>query len=326
MPRVGVTYVEPTTGARSTHYFDVDSEDADSIGDTLTTTVDGVFNAQTFAAIQWQKNFAPWPTAAMVAGWSVEPADSLRRLYLIAQGQSNICRGFNAGAAAIRNPDLIAPNAYPFDENAPDGATRSVGFTLGLADELADAIRAGTIPYDVIVIVSTSSGSSSLASLYGTDGTDGIHRAQLNIGTICQGVEGSNPPCFLIPGSDYLILHSQGEDDAQLGTAEATWASGTEDWWDSVQANDFPSSTCKGILMTRLAPTSPNTGTYPQANWDAIRSGAASLADAGGTPPVYVFDWADADQEPTDKVHYTAAAQDDMGRVRMLATAIDLLT
>jgi hypothetical protein len=306
MARGHATY-QSSDGARCTFHFEAGDHLSDQIGDTLTL---GTFNGQA-ATVVFRKNFCWWPSVDPESGWTYGYISDLALaiLYLLGAGQSNEeGRALTTEAAAIVNASRIALPSYPVDENhSGPGSPQLVGPLLPMADAI---LSTPGCPYDRVTIICTATGTQSVSDLYGTDGTDGSYRAQLDT-EVCHGVEG-DPRVLLRPGDHYVLTYGQGESDSSAGTVIG-WGDAVTALLDHIRETDFPSSECIAICVSQFCPT---TGSGTQENWDSIRSQQAALADANATPPRFVHTYQDSEKKPGDPNHMNTAGQERQGAER----------
>lgn len=294
-------------------YFDGGAHTADQLGQTKTLgTVTFAASTQSFTlvfcdAFYWR------PSTALTSGWSFSYTGRPRTFFIFVVGQSNgEGRGLESESTALTNSTLMLPNTYPSDHNmgGASPSTQNVGPSLKIADTLLSN-AAFRQHYDRVCVINTCTGGTSIAELFGTDGTDGNYHAQMIDRDVCGGPEDSLEPSLMRAGDDYALIVVHGETDVNDGTV-ADYAADITELTDYVRLTDFPTANCKAICHVRLPPTAP-TGAI-QANQDTCRSQQASLANANATPPVFVVDALDADRNAApDDVHNSAAGAERLG-------------
>lgn len=305
-------------GARCTVHISGGDHVASQHGSTLSA---GSWNGNASTLI-FRKNFRWWPSTALVAGVTYSYAGPvLRRLCILLVGQSNAeGRGTTADAPAVVNADRILRNTYPIDENhSGPGAPSFVGPGLLLADKI---LSAGY--YDRVFIVSTATGTQSIADLYGTNGNDGTYATQRNHADVGAGVEGSNPGPYIQPDDDVLIVYCQGESDAGA-SPPADWSADVQTLLNHIMTNDYPSSNFIGIIISRFGPAAPDDliPSVSHPSWDVIRAEQLELEDLVGSPIQLVIDYQDDDRISGDEAHIATGTDETFGWRRWTTEAVN---
>lgn len=293
-----------TGGASCTFYIQHSTNyDPSEIGDTVTNFQ---WNGTSYS-FTCRKSFRYVPNAS--GGETVTFADDgISRLGLVCVGQSNMeGRGDTTAASTVVNPGAVYPNTLPYDENMTGpGAPNQGGPALKIADEI---ISHASNTYDRITIYSASTGTQSVADLYGTNGDDGTYNTQI----VHADIMDLDAVPYMQPNDDYVIIYNQTASDA--GTAPADWSADVTTLLDHIRTSDFSGYTCKGIVIAQASPSAPDDQdpSVSHPDWDTIRTEQASLSDPTGSPPVIVVAYQDSDRESGDKVHYSMSGQERWG-------------
>jgi len=315
----GTARFEHSDGSAAEFYFDAGDHVSAQLDDTKHV---GSWNGTSYT-LTFAKNFRWRMTAALPANvtFAYQESTPLSRLALVDVGQSNAeGRGSTADAPAVVNSTRILRNTYPYDENhGGPGAPSLVGPMLLLADKIAARGN-----YDRVYIVSTSTGTQSVADIYGTNGDDGSYALQRNTAGVCGGKSTANPPPILHPGDDAVLVYAQGESDTN--PAPADWSASVQTLLDHVKA-DFPDVNWLGVLVARFGPAAPDDliPSISHPDWPVIRAEQAQLAAPAGTPPQVVVDYADADRVVGDGAHIATGTSDAVGWRRWTTAAVAAL-